>query len=931
MSIKIIDTLEPLGRFPAVKSKDVEVEAEGKRLDEVIAELEAGGGDSKNYNDLVNQPQVNGVTLTGDKSTTDLGIIIPTKTSQLQNDSNFLTEHQSLEAYAKKSEIPNVPQWAMAATKPAYEKSEIGLGNVDNTSDITKPISAATQSALDEKANNSTVESVRREASQNTEDISILSGRVDAITTLPSGSTSGDAELIDIRTGTDGILHTNAGTAVRNQVSDLRNTITDESRFATLYAGKKTLFDITSIELGGLEGIEVNSKNYRVHTVRIVYFPQSVTVSVKTGFEIGYATCSDYKGSSNTWSGWRSQTFTLAQGYYKFQIKRKVEDTSETADTAEFASAIILSDGKDIADKMKTIPQSEFYGNPNHTIVQSSYNTKGYSYPNLFTADSVTVVTDDTKWNGLNIKLTNVIPGKTIKVSAKRNIGNDRIARVYFYNADGSKVDGGSKDVAVMYSPAFATIPAGTAYVEVVICACWDTALGADTVVTFSDISIAYTDVSFDQYRSQLTTANNAVYGNKYPLIYSADNLAVKTTSDKYTGLDFYINEPILGAIVKISAHRDTGNNWSIRTRFLDASGSQLVTETTTNDDTVYAAVPEGCARIQVTLAACWGTALGADVIVNFSNVSFKYVSAEDYRGSGNQIYSGDKIVLAKFDDRANKCDIHMWKNFLVADIPASETYNLGGNQSIALYDDVMFLFSEGGRTTALDYATKEILSSFDLPTVSTHANSAQFTDLFYDDADTFPLLLVSYCAGNGTDPYADRCEVIRLRKNGNTYTASLINTIFSNAKSFGASWAFDKSTRNIYQITQSGGSWAVRENNPIKYYAWKMPSASRIISGEQIELDTVNAVECTTETGIMQGAAANNGIVYTGVQEISGIKNLAYMWAVDPVKGRIVSRVKLITTKEPEGVAIYDGKMYISQRNDDPSVNPLQVYELVF
>lgn len=34
---------------------------------------------------------------------------VPTKTSQLTNDSGYLTEHQSLEAYAKKTEIPTVP------------------------------------------------------------------------------------------------------------------------------------------------------------------------------------------------------------------------------------------------------------------------------------------------------------------------------------------------------------------------------------------------------------------------------------------------------------------------------------------------------------------------------------------------------------------------------------------------------------------------------------------------------------------------------------------------------------------------------------------------------------------------------------------------------------------------------------------------------
>lgn len=34
---------------------------------------------------------------------------IPTKTSELENDSNFLTQHQSLDGYAKKTDIPKVP------------------------------------------------------------------------------------------------------------------------------------------------------------------------------------------------------------------------------------------------------------------------------------------------------------------------------------------------------------------------------------------------------------------------------------------------------------------------------------------------------------------------------------------------------------------------------------------------------------------------------------------------------------------------------------------------------------------------------------------------------------------------------------------------------------------------------------------------------
>lgn len=46
---------------------------------------------------------------------------------------------------------PEVHDWARTAEKPTYTKAEVGLGNVDNTSDLDKPISTATQTALDGK------------------------------------------------------------------------------------------------------------------------------------------------------------------------------------------------------------------------------------------------------------------------------------------------------------------------------------------------------------------------------------------------------------------------------------------------------------------------------------------------------------------------------------------------------------------------------------------------------------------------------------------------------------------------------------------------------------------------------------------------------------------------------------------------------------
>lgn len=42
----------------------------------------------------------------------------------------------------------DVNSWAKAPSKPSYTKGEVGLGNVDNTSDINKPVSDATKTAL---------------------------------------------------------------------------------------------------------------------------------------------------------------------------------------------------------------------------------------------------------------------------------------------------------------------------------------------------------------------------------------------------------------------------------------------------------------------------------------------------------------------------------------------------------------------------------------------------------------------------------------------------------------------------------------------------------------------------------------------------------------------------------------------------------------
>ena len=90
---------------PDTTSKSVTISASG-----------GGGGGTSDYLQLSNKPKINGIELVDNTTTEDLGIVVPQYTSELENDSGFITNEAD----------PTVPAWAKEPTKPTYTAEEVG-------------------------------------------------------------------------------------------------------------------------------------------------------------------------------------------------------------------------------------------------------------------------------------------------------------------------------------------------------------------------------------------------------------------------------------------------------------------------------------------------------------------------------------------------------------------------------------------------------------------------------------------------------------------------------------------------------------------------------------------------------------------------------------------------------------------------------------
>ena len=174
------------------------------------------------------------------------------------------------------------------------------------------------------------IEADAKEKSERLKEIATERARIDQLTKMGEGSTTGDAELADIRVGNEGATYSNAGNAVRSQTKDVP---------AMMDNLQSPYVDISLLEQGSLNNTGTEITSSKVLRSVEFHWNKNGKITAPSGYKIAIA---NYAMQSDE-SGQMLQVYQSATDYGDSQTSSKADGDTE------FRRLLIKrSDGADI-------------------------------------------------------------------------------------------------------------------------------------------------------------------------------------------------------------------------------------------------------------------------------------------------------------------------------------------------------------------------------------------------------------------------------------------------------------------------------------------------------------------------------------------------------------------------------------------------------